>query len=123
MIVATVIRAFGENGNAQHLQHVLELLAEPTRGRFLRLPDGAELQIARVTLLSRLPLASEPRFTPGWKLAESVRVLLEPERSRDDAGGAGSGLEGHELLTHVQPDCAAATAVRSNVLPCPIACC
>ena len=86
MIVATVIREIGEQRVA--------------RGRFLRLPDGCELQIARVTLVTRLPPTSEPRFTPGWKAAEAVaRAARGGAKPANEGTMTDSDLE--RLLRHV----------------------
>jgi hypothetical protein len=71
-VLAMIVREFGD----QRAARTLELPAEPARGRFLRLPDGLELQIARVTLRAREPTFSD---TPGWKAAEAIHVPLEPE--------------------------------------------
>src|SRR5262249_11637232 len=97
VIVATTVRDFG----GQRAARVLELPAEPARGRFLRLPDGSELQVAghaADSATARLGSEVHARLEGGRGCARTPPART----SRRDAGGAERRLEGHELI-HAQP--------------------
>lgn len=93
MIVARIVRVFAVDTPAggaveQRLAKVLELPVPPSRGQMVHVPDDPEAHpIDRVIVHARKAVD----WTPGWKAAALIDVVLAPEEPDGLAAAFGGG--------------------------------
>lgn len=87
-IVRTFVTPTSDDTEAeQRLGMTLELPMPPARGQLVQLPGAGRHRIDRVVVHARPSVG----WTPGWRAAELIDVLLDVEPGADLAGAFAAG--------------------------------